>query len=194
MGKPRKLVYGIGINYHEGVIWVNGRHIPSYQAWHAMLERCYSAKCHTKYPTYIGCSVCAEWLYFSEFKKWHDKNCVQGWCLDKDLLVLGNKIYSPETCTYVPSALNNLFTDHGAKRGEYPQGVNWHKRVGKFEAKLSLSGKRKHLGYFSNPEAASDAYQQAKRLYVLSECDRYRNLYPDNKPLMQIIKAIEVRT
>ena len=43
-----------------------------YTVWESMLKRCYSKKSLESYPTYIGTSVCSEWLYAAEFKKWMD--------------------------------------------------------------------------------------------------------------------------
>lgn len=193
MGRSRSLVYGVGVNDHEGVIHVNGKSIPSYAAWTSMMQRCYSTKRQAKQPTHIGCSVCSEWLSFTKFKNWYDLNYREGFQLDKDLLVQGNKQYSPQTCNFVPRQLNNLFSDHAAARGEYPQGVNWHKSNGKFEAKLNINGKRNNLGYFTSVQEASNAYQAARHAYVLNEISRYRQLYPDNKPLMILIDRLEAR-
>lgn len=72
-----------------------------YQVWHDMLRRCYSSEYQEKQPTYIGCSVCPEWLNFQTFGKWFDDNYIPGYHLDKDIKVPGNKVYSPETCLFV---------------------------------------------------------------------------------------------
>jgi len=84
--------------------------------------------------------------------------------LDKDFLATESpgKLYSPETCCFVPSWLNSLFTDSAAKRGEWPQGVYWHKHGQRFGVKLRVDGRQKHLGYFSTPHEAFNAYVQAK--------------------------------
>lgn len=123
MRKKSKLVSGICVNDFEGVVNKNGKMIKSYTIWKAMLQRCYSEKLHLKYPTYIGCSVCDEWLLFSNFKKWFDENYKEGFNLDKDILVEGNKIYSPDTCRFVPTYINNLLTDRRNARGCLPLGI-----------------------------------------------------------------------
>jgi hypothetical protein len=41
-------------------------------------------------------------------------------------------------------------------------GVSFHKRVGKWQARISSGAKRMHLGYFPSPEEASEAYKEAK--------------------------------
>lgn len=77
--------------------------------WRGMLRRGYSEECKTKHKTYRECVVCQEWHLFSTFKEWFDKHYVEGWHLDKDILVKENKVYSPETCCFVPSEINALF-------------------------------------------------------------------------------------
>ena len=82
--------------------------------------------------------------------------------LDKDILIKGNKIYSPETCIFVPKNINLLFVKSDAKRGDYPIGVNYNKRSGKFVARCGEYGKRVNLGTFRTPEEAFNAYKNAK--------------------------------
>ena len=82
----KQLIFGIGVNDYDGHVRINGKIIKSYDVWHSMIERCYSKKSHKKRPTYIGCKVHKEWLYFSNFKKWFDENYIEGYELDKDIL------------------------------------------------------------------------------------------------------------
>ena len=75
-------------------------------------------------PTYKGCSVSEEWLRFSNFKRWMEKQDWDGKQLDKDILFEGNKVYSAETCVFVTSVVNSFTSDSGAKRGEWLIGVS----------------------------------------------------------------------
>lgn len=117
------VVCGVGINDYIGKVKVNGTMDVAYTRWNNMLKRCYSIKELTRHPTYIGCTVCCEWLSFSNFKKWFDENYIEGFDLDKDILVEGNKIYSPETCRFVPHYLNSLMCRCDAGLGELPLGI-----------------------------------------------------------------------
>jgi hypothetical protein len=129
-----------------------------------MLMLCYSAYYHEKHPSYKGCSVCPEWLYFSVFRarmQAHDGHW-EGLVLDKDILVFGNKVYSPQTCLFVSRAVNNLLTDSGASRGEWALGVHFNKQHGKFEAKITIDGKDKHIGLFDSEDECEEAYLTAK--------------------------------
>lgn len=81
----------------------------AFNIWNRMLRRCYDEFIHTEHPKYIECSVCESWLSFSSFEKWFNEHYVEGWELDKDILVKGNKEYSPDKCCFVPHEINVLF-------------------------------------------------------------------------------------
>lgn len=184
-----KLIYGVGINDME-----DQSRTKAYKTWFNMIRRCYDPKWHLKQPTYIGCSVSPVWHTFSNFKGWFDKHCVEGWALDKDMLEPDNKEYSAFKCVFVPQALNNLFSDsYAARKGLLPVGVYKNKQGTKYITNIRLKGKNKYLGSFDTVIEASEAYQQAKKQHVLSECARYRELYSDNAPLMNLIGVIENR-
>ena len=126
---------------------------PFYQTWKSMLERCYSAKYQAKKPTYKGCTVCDEWLTFSNFKAWMETQTWEGNHLDKDLLVVGNKVYSPETCLFVSVQVNSFL--NWKSRNGLPNGVTWRDSHGKFRVTCSTLGKGvKHLGHFTTAEEA----------------------------------------
>lgn len=172
----KKLVYGVGVNdaeypidlrdvwYECGkkkqkVLWI----CPFYRKWTSMLERCYSEKCQQKYPTYKGCSVCQEWLTFSNFKAWMERQDWKDKHLDKDILFPGNKVYSPDTCVFVEQRVNKFLNEHNAARGEYMIGVDWYKPSKKFRASCTNgSGKNKHLGYFTSEVDAHKAWLDYK--------------------------------
>lgn len=91
-----------------------------------------------------------------------EKQDYEGKCLDKDILVQGNKIYSPDTCVFVSANLNKLLISSLIKRGDYPLGVSWHKVANKFTSSVTVLGVGKHLGYFKTPQKAHRAWQKAK--------------------------------
>lgn len=163
------IVYGVGVNDYVGKVSIDGLRLPSYRAWSNMLRRCYDLKSRDTRPTYDECSVCDEWLSYSVFKEWYDLNFMPNTCLDKDILVQGATVYSPETCCFVPNRLNVLLTDRVNGRGEYPLGVSYSKRMKKLTAFISISGKNKNLGYFDDAETAHLAWALAKKNYV-REC------------------------
>lgn len=159
----------------------NGKHTKCYNAWLNMLIRCYDPKFHEKHPTYKGCSVCKEWWNFQVFAEWYYEHYYEfgneRMNLDKDILKKGNKIYSADTCTFVPQFINKLFVKCDNSRGEFPIGVC---KVGnKFKVRLS-KGKDKieHLGYFNTPELAFRAYKQAKEEYMQQIAEEYKLQLP----------------
>lgn len=171
-----KLVCGVGINDSQEVIQKSimiekpcGKKVqkrvwtcPYYRLWSNVLTRCYNQKHKEKFPTYIGCTVCEEWKYFSKFKAWMETQAWEGSQLDKDLLFKGNKVYSPNTCVFVPRKVNFFLLECGASRGENPVGVSWCGKNEKYRASVSTPLKRKHLGYFHTKEEAHKAWLTAK--------------------------------
>ena len=165
-----KLIYSVGINDSAYCTnpTIDGNQVicKYYSTWKSMLRRCYDPKYQAKYPTYIGCTVCEEWLTFSNFKKWMMTQDFEGKQLDKDILVQGNKIYSPDTCIFVSKAINTLFTKSDASRGEYKVGVYFKKDNGKFTAQCQVNDKRKFLGYYLTEEEAYQAYKKFKTSHI----------------------------
>ena len=165
-----KLVCGAGFNDKTRPSNVDGKNVKEYVLWQSMLERCFSEKLQTRCPTYKGCNVSDNFLNYSYFYDWCQEQIGFGkvdekgrsWCLDKDLLFVGNKTYSETTCVFVPHEINSFFTDRGNARGEYHLGVQFHKRVGKFVARCNVNGKRQHLGCYNTPEEAFAVYTPFK--------------------------------
>ena len=162
----RRLVCGVGINDADYMVCpkINGKNsfCPYYRAWASMIDRSYNPRLHERFSTYKGCSVANEWLHFSSFKKWMERQDWKGLFLDKDILIPGNKVYSTDTCVFVINKINLLLTDHRSKRGKYPQGVAFHKNSGKYVASCRVNGKAKHLGYFASCAHAELAYLEFK--------------------------------
>ena len=166
----KKLVLGVGFNDKTRPVRVDGKNVKEYKLWHSMLNRCFSEKYQTRYPTYKGCNVSDNFLNYRYFYDWCQEQIGFGkvdekgryWQLDKDLLFVGNKTYSETTCVFVPHEINSFFTDSGNTRGEYPVGVSFYKQTGKFMAYCAVNSKRQHLGYFDTPEEAFAVYKPFK--------------------------------
>jgi len=169
----RKPICGIAIN-DAWYITQSSKHgtCPIYRKWKDMISRSYSSKMHKNNPTYEDCSVCDEWLTFSNFLSWYEANHVDGFDLDKDLKVKGNKIYSPDTCLFVPQEVNRLFADKPSLNRSLPTGVSFHKGTGKYRARISSS----HIGLFENQKDAVKAYAQAMDEKIRILICQYPNL------------------
>lgn len=170
-------VYGVGIigkGRHK--CSSEGKVLKKYICWNSMLFRSYSEKGHIKNPAYKDVTVCEEWHNFQVFGDWHEENynpeTMQEFHFDKDILVKGNKVYSPETCCFVPVEINSLFTSNRVKRGACPIGVV--KEKGKFRAQ-SCSNSNRYLGYYDTPEEAFNAYKIAKEKHIKELADKWKD-------------------
>lgn len=161
--KHRKLVYGVGINdadyTTQAVIDGVSAACPFYSRWTGMLKRCYSEKELKRNPSYSECSVSEDWHTFNIFKSWMEEQDWEGKQLDKDLLITGNKIYSPESCVFIGVDVNTFIAE---KRGSLPFGVSYHKRDKVFQSGIKVGGKRVFLGNYKSPEEAHQAWKEAK--------------------------------
>ena len=171
MNKRKKLVCGVGVNDADYLVAINCKftkksvfRCPFYTVWAHMLERCYSKKYQARKPTYIGCSVCVEWLKFSKFKAWMEKQDWHGKQLDKDILKPSNKIYCPEFCSFVDTKTNCFINDQSKKRGPFAIGCSWHKRDKHFRAMCNnpISGLNESLGSFESEVMAHQAWCERK--------------------------------
>jgi len=176
--KRRSTVYGIAKNdaWYMTQQRVDGKVRPCgiYRAWKSMIRRCSDFRTERESRFYGDCTVCDDWLLFSNFYKWAKNKDWKGKALDKDLLILGNKVYSPETCVFVDQSINKLILDNPRVRGDLPQGVDL--TPSGFRAKLSVNGKHKHLGYFDNPKDAAIEYAKAKLKYINDMCDKIEDV------------------
>ena len=155
-----------------------------------MIKRCYDEKTIKKHLTYKDCSVCDEWHNFQNFAKWCEENYYESkfknepMQLDKDILQKGNKIYSPETCIFVPRRINSLFIKSDKARGDCPIGVTFRKDNGKYRSYCNVQYKEEprkqiQLGQFNTPEEAFYAYKQFKENYIKEVADLYRPYIPE---------------
>ena len=155
---------------------INSKETKYYKAWNGVLERVYSEKLHKVRPTYIGCSVAEEWHNFQNFAKWFEENYIEGWQLDKDILVKGNRIYSPDTCCFVPPIINTLIISCKSKRGNYPIGVC--KVKNKYICQTNSYSVRNN-GTFSTPEEAFQVYKEVKEKHIKEVADKWKGLISD---------------
>jgi hypothetical protein len=182
-----KTIFGVGYlgkgKYTSGTAYDKDI---AYECWRHMMNRCYNETIRYKHPTYKECYVCDEWHNFQNFAEWYYENYYQvddeEMNLDKDILHKGNKIYSPETCIFVPKDINTLFIKSNAIRGEYPIGVCYHVQRNRLIAQCATSRhhkrKNNHLGLFDDPIEAFKAYKKFKEEYIKQLADEYKSQIP----------------
>lgn len=161
-------VQGVGyIGHGKHKTSVNGKRSHSWEIFKDMMERCYSPTRLERFPTYEVCSVAVEWHNFQVFAEWYESDQFHGldYHLDKDLLVIGNKIYSPDACAMVPIDINNIILNNESIRGDLPIGVGITKS-GKYTATVKKFGKNFHIGVFETETAAYNAYVIEKEKHV----------------------------
>lgn len=177
-------VYGVGyfgVGKYKGTI--NGKQTKTYKDWFNILIRGFDEELKIKHPTYKDVTVNPELYNFQNFAEWWHNNYyeVEGeqMCVDKDILIKGNKEYRFDRMIIVPNRINLLFTKCDASRGEYPVGVNYNKNNDKYVARCQILNGRKHLGYYNTPHEAFLAYKEFKEAYIKEVADEYKGRIPD---------------
>lgn len=157
-------------------------HSKAYSVWRSMLKRCYSKIKDLRTQSYENCIVSDDWLIFKNFCDWYESNYYEvdneKMCLDKDILIKGNKLYSSDTCMIVPYKINMLFAKCYGHRGEYPIGVSYVKDKNKFRISASDLIMNKPKCYFDTPEETFYVYKEAKENYIKQIADEYKDKIP----------------
>ena len=150
-----------------------------YDYWDGILRRCYSERVKKLRNSYSDCLVDEYWHNLQNFGEWFEKNYnpkyMKSWCLDKDILVKGNRIYSPETCCFVPNEINVIFTNGYIRRGEYPKGVSYKPKINKYIAQYQKDGVVTHIGTFKTVDEAFQAYKEVKEKYIKEKADKWKD-------------------
>lgn len=177
-----RCVCGIGfVGEGSHATFHNGKHTRAYNAWYNMLDRCYNSKRQQIQPTYKGISVCAEWHNFQNFAEWFDgQKCTDStWQLDKDLTVIGNCIYSPDTCALIPQEVNLVLGKNSANRGNCLIGV-CRTSGDKFSAQCSTGyGHSRTLGVFDSEQEAFNCYKSHKEIAVRNLANKWKDVLPN---------------
>lgn len=146
----------------------------AYRTWFAMLNRCYGKARNGKYNE---CSVHENWHNFQTFAEWFSvQKCseIEDWYLDKDLLQKGNRVYSADTCVFLPQELNNFMNKREALRGNYLIGVSFDNQNGKFIAQGNFKGfRKKFIGAFYTEIDTFMAYKKEKEAHARFLAGKY---------------------
>lgn len=146
-----------------------------YRKWVNMMQRCYYDKVHEQKPYYADCTVCEEWLNFSNFEIWYNENHIEGkkFDLDKDILVQGNTEYSPDTCALISHYTNTVFEDRGMKSNIVEN------KDGKFDTSMTILGKKVEIGVFDTEEIARQELFENRKNYITQFAIKSKNKVPN---------------
>lgn len=162
--RTSNLIHGVGIvdiEITEGLK-------KAYACWRAMIRRATSEEYKDRKESYRTCAVDPEWLVFSNFLKFFNENYIEGYQLDKDILIKGNKLYSKDTCCFVPAELNGLVVNLNGK------GVYFDKSKNRYKATISIRNKQKTIASCITEEEAIVKYKGAKKKYIFEMATDYR--------------------
>lgn len=184
-----KSVYGIGyIGIGNYKLSINRKQTDCYRAWGSMLRRVVGKDS----TCYRGCSVCEEWLCYQNFAKWWHENyydCGEKLELDKDIKVVNNKLYSPDTCLLVPHSINSLFCKSTKSRGKYPLGISRYENL----YVATVSNKREGClisKAFKDFNEAREFYFFEKKKIINKICDEYSDKIP--KKILKYVKMYKI--
>ena len=171
-------VCGVGIVGTKYPSSESRRNTKEYKLWQSMLVRCYSDKYQKKQPTYEDCKCSENFKSYEYFYEWCNSQVgfKDGFHLDKDLLIKGNKVYSENTCIFIPKEINSLLTKSTASRGKHLIGVSWNKAKKAFKAQVNTNkGKQEYLGLFNTELEAFNAYKDAKEAFIKEQANKWKD-------------------
>ena len=149
-----------------------------YSVWNAMKQRCYNENTRKANESYKNVEISDYFKYYSNFKTWCSNQIgfnIEGFELDKDILVKGNRMYSEHTCCFVPKEINTVLVYRRKNRGTYPVGVSYKKQTRKYLSQISKNGEVIHLGYFNTPEEAFYVYKREKEKYIKEIAEKWKD-------------------
>lgn len=149
---------------------INGKSTKLFEIWRGIRKRC------GKHKNYIDCKVCDAWMYdYQAFAEWATPRCKDGWEIDKDLLVKGNRVYSPETCCFIPQHINTILVKNNARRGKHPIGISYYEKDRLYQSRVSEYGNLVYLGSFRDQISAFEAYKKEKERYIKKVADKWKD-------------------
>ena len=156
----------VGENYK--VVWS----CPIYRLWTGILTRACNESFKKRNPTYKDTTISEEWKTFSNFIRWvlyeQPNKRWETLSPDKDLLVLGNTLYSKDTVVFVSGQVNRFLNSSRKARGDLMLGVRTVTRSEKFQACCNnpFTLKSEYLGCFATQLEAHKAWQAKKHEYA----------------------------
>lgn len=171
-------VFGVG--YDSGgdySRYIDGKESKEFSTWKNMMARCHGQAAQRNRPSCLDSKHIDEWADFQVFALWCNTQPqfeYDGWHLDKDLLVQGNKEYGPETCRFVPHQLNSLLLE-GNKKADLPKGLSFHPQTKKYRVRVNNQSKKVYDKLFKTIEDAKEAYTAVKEMLVKEQAEIWKD-------------------
>lgn len=180
----RQTICGIGYSGCEDADVLSMSH----HRWRGMIHRCLN------HEDYVDVEVCQEWLNYSNFRIWWDSHYYQipgeQMDLDKDLFSGEKKLYSPETCCFLPHSVNVSLAMIGKSSNGLPGGVwrdnnrdSYGYQYFDIEAEKWKKKRRKNL------DDAIEGYYEGRRNYTEYVKQKYKDRLPHNV-MSALLKAL----
>lgn len=168
-------VCGVGIlggGFKNGEAYTRG-----YKLWVRMISRCYGEWNKKNTPTYEGVTVSENFKNYQFFKLWCNSQTgfdETGWELDKDVLSFGAKVYSENTCCFIPKEINSLLIYDRLNRNELPTGVHFCNTKKKYVAQMNKHCAVRFIGCFETSDDAALAYKECKEAHIKSIAEKWK--------------------
>jgi hypothetical protein len=122
-----------------------------------------------------------DWHNFQNFAEWYvsQPNAYkEGFDLDKDIILRGNKEYSAHACDIIPFEVNKVIRGMAKKSTDLPTGVRKDvRRTKMYSASCrSVEGISKYLGCFCTKEEAFAAYKLYKEDIIKVVAEKNKSL------------------
>ncbi|HFZ1935628.1 hypothetical protein I5N09_23830 [Serratia marcescens] len=190
MGKHKELVAGIGTNdlkdikKQQEIGLTPDLYEESRKAWNNRLNAQKNGRA----------TVCEDWQLHGNFARWWLDTQVDGWYIDKDWIVAGNKEYHPDKCVWIPNKINTLMNDrstNGLPKGVSIQQQKYKDAVYKYyKVTCSVDGVRKG----TTLSTAIDAHRQWQQWKIQEINNVLREFAFDQRLDGRVIqRLIEVR-
>ena len=152
-----------------------------FKIWSGLVQRCFDPLWKTRHKCYELTTCSEDFLCAANFITWSKSqlgyNSIdesdKPFALDKDILLKGNTIYSPDTCVFVPREINNLILSNRKVRGNLPIGVT--SAEARFRARVSINNKEVALGVFETSNEAFQAYKEAKERHIKEVANKWKD-------------------
>ena len=126
-------------------------------------------------PLYTGCT--SEFSDFQDFSEWCQTQVGYNsdFHLDKDLLIKGNKVYSKDTCVFLPQEINKLLTKRQRFRGSLPIGLTWEKNHTSIRLGFTRGNERVHCGSYQSVEVAFAVHKKMKEDWIKQQAEKWKS-------------------